>query len=104
MSRTSEIVLIWTAAARADLIRLRRFIDPHNPEAARRAAQAIRDGAKLLAAYPAAGKRLEERPDRELVIPFGQRGYVLRYQVDGQTVVILRVWHSLEDRGPSTEQ
>lgn len=104
MPRPPETVLIWTAAARADLIRLRRFIDQHNPEAAQRAAQAIRDGVKLLATYPAAGKRLEERQDRELVIPFGQRGYVLRYQIDGQTVVVLRVWHSLEDRDTSKDQ
>ncbi len=75
MPRTPATALVWTAAARADLIRLRRFIDPHNPAAARRAAEAIAEGAK-----------------------FGQRGYVLRYRQDGQTVVVLRVWHGLEQR------
>lgn len=98
MPSTSATTLVWTADARADLIRLRQFISPHNPEAARRAAETIKEGAKLLMAHPGIGKRLEGRQDRELVIPFGQRGYVLRYRLDGQVVVILRVWHSLEER------
>lgn len=36
MPESRTTALIWTAAARADLIRLRSFIEPHNPEAARR--------------------------------------------------------------------
>ena len=98
MPRAPATALVWTAAARADLIRLRRFIDPHNPAAARRAAEAIAEGAKLLIEHPAIGKRVEGRDDRELSIPFGQRGYVLRYRQDGQIVVVLRVWHGLEQR------
>jgi plasmid stabilization system protein ParE len=58
-------VLIWTAAARADLIRLRSFIDPHNPEAARRSAETLQEGAKLLIAHPASGKRVEGRQTDE---------------------------------------
>lgn len=94
----SSTILIWTPAVRADLIRLRGFIDPHNPEAARRAAEAIKEGAKLLIAHPAIGKRVAERQDRELLIPFGHRGYVLRYRLEDQTVFVLRIWHSLEKR------
>ncbi len=98
MPRAPATALVWTTAARADLIRLRRFIDPHNPAAARRAAEAIAEGAKLLIEHPAIGKRVEGRDDRGLSIPFGQRDYVLRYRQDGQIVVVLRVWHSLEQR------
>lgn len=94
-------VLIWTPAARIDLIRLRSFIDPHNPEAARRAAETIKEGSKLLIAHPAIGKRVEERQDRELLVQFGQRGYILRYRFEDRTVFILRVWHSLEKREES---
>lgn len=101
MPGTPTTALVWTAAARADLIRLRRFVDPHNPEAARRAAETIKEGAKLLVAHPAIGKRVEERQDRELLVPFGQRGYVLRYRLEDQTVFVLRVWHSLEKREES---
>ncbi|MCX7098967.1 MAG: type II toxin-antitoxin system RelE/ParE family toxin [Methylococcales bacterium] len=35
---------------------------------------------------------------RELFLPFGASSYVLRYLIDGQTVVIVRVWHGLENR------
>lgn len=42
--------LVWSPAARADLIRLRAFIEHHNPEAARQAAAAIKKGASLLLA------------------------------------------------------
>ncbi len=73
-------------------------LTPPNPAAARRAAETITEGAKLLIEHPAIGKRVEGRDDRELSIPFGQRGYVLRYRQDGQTVAVLRVWHSLEKR------
>ncbi len=36
---------------------------------------------------------------RELSAPFGKRGYVLRYMIDDDnSVVILRVWHYLENK------
>jgi plasmid stabilization system protein ParE len=90
--------LIWSPAALADLVCLRRFIAPHNPAAARRAAETLKKAARLLIEHPGLGKRLEGRADRELVVPFGQRGYALRYRLDGETAVVLKVWHSLEDR------
>ena len=102
MPRTRTLRLVWSAAARADLIRLREFIAPHNPEAARRAAQTIKKGAALLLEHPVIGTRIEEREDRELFIPFGQRGYILRYRLHEDThedtIVILRLWHGREAR------
>jgi plasmid stabilization system protein ParE len=36
---------------------------------------------------------------RELMIPFGAAGYVLRYRIDDAgAVVVIRAWHSREDR------
>jgi len=35
---------------------------------------------------------------RELYLPFGNGAYVLRYRLDGDMVVIIRVWHSREHR------
>jgi plasmid stabilization system protein ParE len=80
------------------VIRLREFIEPHNPEAARSAAQALKKAAGLIVRYPGIGKRLEGRQDRELVVPFGQRGYIIRYRLDEDAVVILKIWHGLEAR------
>lgn len=95
---SSSLTLIWTNTAIADLQRLRTFIEQHNPHAARRAAQTIKQAAIRLLDHSELGKLLDGREDRELFIPFGQRGYVLRYRLDGNTIVILKLWHGLEDR------
>jgi plasmid stabilization system protein ParE len=95
--------LIWSPAARDDLVRLRQFIESHNPEAAKRAANALKQAASLLLAHPGVGKRLEGRQDRELFVPFGKRGYVMRYRLDGETIIILRIWHGFEDKAPDDE-
>jgi plasmid stabilization system protein ParE len=93
-------MLIWSEAALADMVRLRRFLeDNDNPQAARRVAEAIKKGAGILLDHPGYGKRLEGRQDRELVIPFGKRGYVMRYRLDGDDIVILKIWHTREERG-----
>ena len=98
MPRSRKLKLIWLPAARADLIRLREFIEPHNPDAARRAAETLKKAANLLLEHPAIGTPLEGREDRELFIPYGQRGYIMRYRLHEETVAIVRVWHGLEDR------
>lgn len=98
MPRSRTPTLIWSAAARADLIRLREFIEPHNPEAARNAAQSLKKAASLIVRHPGIGKRLDGRQDRELVVPFRQRGYIIRYRLDEDAIVILKIWHGLEDR------
>ncbi|MEJ2327297.1 MAG: type II toxin-antitoxin system RelE/ParE family toxin [Chromatiaceae bacterium] len=98
MPRSRALKLVWSQAARRDLIRLREFIEPHNPAAARRAAALLRKAANLLQEQPGIGRRIEGREDRELSVPFGQRGYLLRYRLHEDTIVILRIWHGLEDR------
>jgi len=91
-------MLKWSETALADLQRLRQFIEPHNPEAARRAAEVLKKGATILIDHPGLGRRLDGRHDREIAIPFGKRGYVMRYRLDDDDIVILKIWHTLEDR------
>src|SRR5664279_5242282 len=98
MSQSKTPTLIWSPAAQADLIRLRQFIEPHNPEAARNAAQSLKKAASIIIQHPGIGVRLEGRQDRELFVPFGKRGYVIRYRLADDAIVILKVWHSREDR------
>lgn len=98
MPADRSLNLIWTPAARRDLIRLREFIEPHNLLAAQRAAASLKKAADLILDHPGIGQRLDGREDRELFIPFGQRGYVMRYRQHKDTIVILKVWHALEDR------
>jgi plasmid stabilization system protein ParE len=98
MSNTDPVTLRWPPAAVADLQRLRAFIEPLSADAARRAALSLKHAATTVLRHPGIGKRLEGRQDREFFVPFGQRGYIMCYRLDGDDVVILRVWHSLEDR------
>lgn len=89
--------VIWLEEAVEDLTRLRRFLTPNNPRAAALAAQCILDGAKTLQGYPESGTPMGDGR-RELFLPFGNSAYVLRYRLEGDTIVILRVWHGREKR------
>ncbi len=90
--------LIWTPAALRDVARLRAFLVPKNPDAARRAAATIRQGVKLLSDHPEAGRPSEDMPHefREWSIGFGSGGYIALYHFDGTEVVILAVRHGRE--------
>jgi Plasmid stabilization system protein len=91
--------LIFASAAQRDLVRLREFLRPKNPIAARRAAQAIIDAMQMLEQQPQIGRLVENLPDeyREWLIEFGDSGYVARYRYDGgDLVVVLAIRHQKE--------
>jgi len=92
--------VVWTRPALTDLARVINFLKDKNPDAARRAALQINELANHLTKHPALGKPMEDDTGRrELSAPFGKRSYVIRYMLDeDNTAVILRVWHSLENR------
>ncbi|MBI2286570.1 MAG: type II toxin-antitoxin system RelE/ParE family toxin [Nitrosomonadales bacterium] len=90
--------LIWSAAAVRDMARLHRFLAQKNADAARRAIQSIRIGVKNLAAQPQIGRFAEnQKPEfRELLIEFGDSGYITLYRYADDTVTILAVRHQKE--------
>jgi plasmid stabilization system protein ParE len=90
--------LIWTPQALADVQRLYRFLASKNIEAAQRAAQAIRQEVKVLTLQPGMGRPIEDLPVefREWLIDFGDSGYVARYRLDGDVIVVLAVRHQRE--------
>lgn len=94
--------VILTRAAQRDLERLREFLHDKNPQASRRAAQAIKDGIKKIALQPEGHRPVPDMPDhRELVVDFGSRGYIARYYYQpGGDILILRIKHQLEDDLP----
>jgi plasmid stabilization system protein ParE len=101
MPKHNKSTLVWSFTASQDLIRLRNFIEPHNKNAARRAADAIKKAAAILIRNPLIGtiaEGREEYQEHNLFIPFGKRGYAMRYRVQDNKVIILRVWHGLENR------
>lgn len=90
--------VIFAPAAVRDIQRLRDFLAPKSADAARRAGEAIRQGVKMLATYPLMGRMVDDLPQhyREWLIDFGDSGYVARYRVDDDRVVILAVRHQRE--------
>ena len=90
--------LKWLSEALVDLERLHHFLGKVSPEAARRAAAAVLDGADRLEKHPQIGKSFEDGR-REWFIAFGVGAYVLCYRIDSDgDPVVIRVWHSREDR------
>jgi plasmid stabilization system protein ParE len=91
--------IVWLPEALEDIQRLRLFLEEKNPTAANRAGLILKAGAKRLVDFPERGYPMNDGTDRrELFLPFGTGGYVLRYMTDMEVVVIIRAWHSKEQR------
>ena len=96
---SAAIRLIFSSAARDDLLRLREFIRTHRPESAAKAAERIMHIAAQLLEFPHMGSLVRADKDyRDIIFTFGQRGYVLRYLPIGDCIHILRIWHVRETR------
>lgn len=73
--------VVVTEGAAQGLEQCRRFLATKGPEAARRAGQTIDRQFLLLETTPGIGRPLSEMPEmRELVIAFGDSGYVALYR------------------------
>jgi len=90
--------IVLTRRANTDLARLRKFLADKSPVAADRAADEIWRGIRQLSAFPRSAPEHEKSGLRELSIRFGQYGYVIRYGFDGENIIILRIFHTLEKR------
>ena len=83
--------------ARSDLIRISDFLGGSAPPAALRAARVLDSALTSLGRFPERTPRSQEG-GRDLLVPFGQAGYVIRYRIEGAAVVIVRIFHTREDR------
>jgi len=90
--------LIWSPPALRDVQRLYRFLAPKNPDAAKRAVKVIRQAVQVLEQQPGIGRPVEDLPEefREWIIDFGDSGYVARYHIGQDVVMILAVRHQRE--------
>lgn len=92
--------VIWLHQAQGDIQRLFDFLLERDPVAAERAVRAIQTGARRLADHPQIGRPMNDDSGRkELLVPFGAGAYVIRYLSQRERVVVIRVWHSREERG-----
>lgn len=98
MSQKTKSIIITPSAA-SGLERCRRFLAEKNPRAARRAADAIKKAFAMLGDHPDIGRPHPREPGlRELLIAFGDSGYVALYRHDAaeDAVVVLAFRHQRE--------
>lgn len=89
--------LIWLDSAIDDVVRLRDFIAKENPDAAKRAAEAIKNTALGLIELPEIGKPVKELLHyRDVSVRFGAGGYILRYRLHLDNIYIVHVRHYRE--------
>jgi plasmid stabilization system protein ParE len=89
--------LKWTSKALSDLARLHEFLAPVSKSAAARAVQALVKAPTSLLTQPRIGEQLfqfEPREVRRLLV--GQ--YEVRYEIFGEIIYVLRLWHTREER------
>lgn len=87
----------WTSKALSDLARLYDFLAPVNRNAAARTVQALTAAPMRLADHPRLGERLEEFRPREVRRSL-VGSYEIRYEIQDETIIVLRLWHAREDR------
>lgn len=93
-----SVRLVYSEMAVADLTRLRAFIAEKNPTAAARIAADLVVRLEKLRLFPQMGIAVPQAPQPGVIreMEFGR--YVVRYAAQAESVVVLRIWHHLEDR------
>lgn len=94
--------LAYSPEAIQDLIRLRQFIAEKNPIAASRVATELLGRIEQLLAFPEMGRPVAPLLQSDAVRDFVFGPYVVRYTLHTSAIVILRVWHHLEQQRGST--
>jgi addiction module RelE/StbE family toxin len=83
--------VVWTRTALRGVWRAYEYIHDFNPRAAAEFARALLEAGDSLIAFPERGRAVAGTRLRELV---SVNPYVIRYRVEKETVVILRVRHA----------
>jgi plasmid stabilization system protein ParE len=96
-----KFVVRFTEEAEADLLRLFDYLLERDILTADRARQAIAKSIELLEIFPFSCRKAGGARDpflRELIIPFGNSGYVALFEIEAEGyVTILAVRHQRED-------
>jgi plasmid stabilization system protein ParE len=89
--------IVWTSVAWTDVDRLHAFLAEHDLDAADGVFDRLARAPETLLNFPRRGPRLSEFDPKE-VREFRIRHYVLRYELAGTDIVVLRFFHAREDR------
>jgi toxin ParE1/3/4 len=82
--------VVWTFSALADVEEIRRYIGNFNPYAARDMAARIIEAGNSLATFPYRGRSVPGTQLRETTLA---RPYIIRYRIEPDRVLILRIRH-----------
>ncbi|WP_395945051.1 type II toxin-antitoxin system RelE/ParE family toxin [Brevundimonas sp.] len=85
----------FSVAARSDQQRLLDFIREKSPDAAAHAYSVLLGAFDQLMEFPLSGRSVGS--SRICVARFGQGGYVIKYRVYGDVVVVSRIFHLREN-------
>lgn len=89
--------IVYSRHADADLARLEAFIAAESRGNAARAITRIIRGLQNLQDLPDLGKEVGDG-FRQLVLRHGKGGYIIRYRVLDDIILITRIWHGKEER------
>lgn len=89
--------LTWSPRGWADLDRIHAFLAERDLEAADEISDALARAPDSLLEFPRLGSRLTRYDPRE-IRELRRRGYILRYELVGADIVVLRIFHAREDR------
>jgi plasmid stabilization system protein ParE len=87
----------WTSKALSDLVRLYEFLAVKNRQAAVQTVQSLSAAPDRLLDQARIGEKLDEFDPREVRrIVVGR--YEMRYEIQESIIIVLRIWHTREDR------
>lgn len=87
----------WTQHALQDLERVHGFMESVSPLRAVAIVDALIGGVERLGEFPRLGQRLPRYSKREVRRVF-VGDYEVRYELKGSNILVLRLWHTREDR------
>jgi addiction module RelE/StbE family toxin len=89
----------WSDEALADLERFAEFLHREHPSLAAKVAAEIISKVQALAVHPQLGRPIAGRQEyRQLTLQVLHATYIFQYRVDGERLVMLRVYHGRESR------
>ena len=96
-ANASLMELKWTSKALSDLARLYAFLAPVSKPAAARSVQTLVKAPAMLLTNPRLGEQVTQFGQREVRrMQVGQ--YEMHYEIQEQTIYVLRLWHTREER------
>ena len=87
----------WTSKALSDLVRLYEFLAVKNKRAAAQTVQSLSAAPDRLLDQARIGEKLDEFDPREVRRIIVGR-YEMRYEIQDTNIIVLRIWHTREDR------